>query len=254
MLTNVPSLTTAERLAAAVRDAMGTGPNVRQDLPALLRLGGFELRLGRLNARSGGIEAALAPRPDNHFALLVDTEPPDGWASVTPRLREDLTRHRLRFRVAHEIGHSFFYDRSEHRPRRVVFDSPEQERWCDRFASALLLPPPVVAATPANPAALLRMQRRFDVSLQVAARAVARVHRERFVALLVVRGTRPPYLRVQWQKHHCAPAPRWWPASPLQAALASNTGYGILDLPWPEGKRAVSWRALPSRRQLLVVA
>lgn len=253
-LAEVPRLTTADSLAAAVREGASTPTRGRQDLTELLTLGRFDLRLGALSARGGGIEAALAPRGDDRFALLVDTEPPDGWASVPPGLHQQLARHRLRFRVAHEIGHSFFYDRSGECPQRLVFDSPDQERWCDRFASALLVPPPVVAATQATPQALLRLQRDFDVSVQVAARAWARVHRERFVALLVARGPRPPYLRVQWQKRHAAPAPRWWTAAGLQSALPCGPRSGIVELRWPGRARPAAWRALPDRGQVLVVA
>jgi hypothetical protein len=253
-LTTVPPLTAAELLAAAVRDSVSTSSEACQDLSTVLALGRFELRICALSARGGGIEAALAPRSDDRFALLVDTEPRNGWESVNPRVREELSRHRLRFRVAHEIGHSFFYDRSGQRPRRVVFDSSEQERWCDRFASSLLLPPSAITAAPPSPRALIRLQRHFDVSLQVAARAVARVHRERFIALLVARGARPPHVRVQWQKQHVAPSARWWTARELQSALASDRRSGSLDLPWPSGERVASWHALPSRGQLLVVA
>jgi hypothetical protein len=250
----VPSLATAEQLASTVRDAVCTSPNSRQDLATLLAAGRFELEIGPLGARGGGIEAALAPRSDNRFALFVDPEPRDGWASVAPSRCEELARHRLRFRLAHEVGHSFFYDRTRQRPYRLARDSAEQERWCDRFASALLLPPSVVATAHATPQALLRLQRHFDVSVEVAARALARVHRERFVALLVARGARPPHVRVQWQKRHCHPTPRWWTASELQSAFTSRGHSGSLKLRWPDGERTASWRALPSRGQILVVA
>jgi hypothetical protein len=249
-----PSLASAEALAGAVRKATGTRPDTRQGLSPLLALGGFHLRPGRLSARGGGIEAALAPLADGRFALTVDTEPRGGWGSVSPELREELDRHRLRFRVAHEIGHSFFYDRSGTRPRRVAPGSAEQERWCDRFASALLLPPSVVVSTPPTPKSLLRLQRRFDVSLHVAVRALARVHRDRFLALLVARGPRPPYVRVQWQKRYGAPAPRWWTDEQLQSALRDGLRSGVLELSYPGGGRLAQWEALPARAQLVVVA
>jgi hypothetical protein len=251
---SVPRLAAAETLAAMAREAAGTPVNCPQDLNALLTIGRFDLRLRSLGACGGGIEAALAPRDNDRFEVVVDTEPRNGWASVAAGLREQLARHRLRFRVAHEIGHSFFYDRAHQRPRRLVFDSPELERWCDRFASALLLPPPVVAAMQVTPQALLDLQRDFDVSLQVAARACARIHRERFIALLIARGPRPPHIRVQWQKRNTAPTSRWWTAAELQSALSCGRQSGTVCLPWPDRCRAAVWRALPSRGQLLVVA
>jgi hypothetical protein len=253
-LTNVPPLTVAERLAADVRDAAGLSSRRRLDLDPLLLLGRFDLRSEPLGARGGGIEAALAPRRDNRFVLTVDSEPRGGWSSVAPCLREDLARHRLRFRVVHEIGHSFFYDRLGGRPRRTVANSVEQERWCDRFASAVLLPPATVARRPASPQALLRLQDQFDVSLHVVVRAFARVHRQRFAALLVARGARPPHLRVQWQKRHCAPPARWWTDEALQHALEGRARHGALELQGPAGKRAAAWYAMPHRRQVMVLA
>jgi IrrE N-terminal-like domain len=220
----------------------------------LLEASRCDLQLGRLSAHRGGIEAALAPRSGDRFALLVDTEPCEGWASVFPALREELARHRLRFRVAHEVGHSFFYDRSGPRPRRLAPNSAAQERWCDRFASALLLPPLVVSRASPTCETLLDLHRKFDVSLQAAARALARVQRERFVAVLVARGRRPPFVRVQWQKSHGGPMDRWWAAGELQSVLEDGYRTGTLRLRWPDGSRAASWHGLPGRAQILVVA
>lgn len=250
----VPPLSVAEELANAVRRVLSTKPADRQQMTPLLEASRCDLQLGRLGAHRGGIEAALAPRSGDRFALLVDTEPPGGWTSVFPALREELERHRLRFRVAHEVGHSFFYDRSGPRPRRFAPNSAAQERWCDRFASALLLPPSVVGRVSPTCEALLDLHRRFDVSLQAAARALARIQRERFVAVLVARGGRRPFVRVQWQKSHGAPRDRWWAASELQAVLEDGCRTGTLCLLWPDGPRAASWHGLLGRAQVLVVA
>jgi hypothetical protein len=229
-------------------------PRGRLGLASLLHLGRFDLQPQTLRARGGGVEAALAPRRDNRFAVLVDTEPERGWASVAGPLRTQLANHRLRFRVAHEIGHSFFYDRSQGRPRRLALNSDDQERWCDRFASALLLPPEVVLRAAPVPQAIIALHRRYDVSMHVAARAVGRMHRDRFVALLVARGERAPYVRVQWQKRHDPPAARWWTHDRLQAALRGVGMAGTAALPWPGGRRTAAWYALPARAQVVVVA
>jgi IrrE N-terminal-like domain len=241
-------------MAAILRRAMDPGTRPPHDLTTLLEIGGFDVSVTRLTARNRGIEAALIPQAGNRFRLVVDTEPPGGWASVRPHLRDELARQRLRFRIAHEIAHSLFYDRSGTQPRRLVSGSPAQERWCDRFASALLVPPYIVASTPPEPKALCRMQQRFDVSLQVVVRAFARVHRDRFAALLCDRGTRAPQVRIQWQKREHSPAARWWAAAELQAAITSGVRSGTVSLPFDSGERTARWRTLPSRGQILIVA
>jgi hypothetical protein len=253
-LKSLPPLAVAEDLAACLRAAAGLSLAKRIEFDRLLSLGRFDLRRKSLGAIGGGIEATLTPQPENRFALSVDTEPRGGWDSVTPSLREDLARHRLRFRIAHEIGHSFFYDRVGQRPRRTLAASEAQERWCDRFASALLMPPSAVAQRRATPRSVLSLQTHYDVSLHVAVRAFARVHHDRFAALLVVRGRRPPHVRVQWQKHHGAPAPRWWAGERLQRALTGGRRCGVFDLEGPTGSRVAEWHALPRRQQIIVLA
>jgi hypothetical protein len=165
----------AHRLARDVRQSVQKrdpqGPMT--DLRGVCRAGGFRIVERELSGSEGGVEAALLPRSRNNFLIWVDPTPRGGWDKIRPRMRPDVRRHRLRFRVAHEIAHSFFFLRDGGQPKRVLPDSPEQEGFADAFASALLVPPEVAVATGPTPAGVLDLHERYDVSLQVAVRAVA---------------------------------------------------------------------------------
>ncbi len=61
------------------------------------------------------------------------------------RLRKCSTQSRKRFSIAHELGHTLFYKDDENGPRHQIgiLDCAEkdaEERICNRFASALLMP------------------------------------------------------------------------------------------------------------------
>lgn len=100
------------------------------------------------------------------------------------RIRQDLEGVRGRFSLAHEIGHTFFYDLQGTPPVRLV-----QNRWgssayhkeediCHAFAASLLMPASLVAeflARTQQVRALHRirdMARVFEVSIECAARRV----------------------------------------------------------------------------------
>lgn len=137
---------------------------------------GAKVRVGELAASNGGLEALLVPLPDNEFGISVDPTPRGGWDRVPRTLRQSLRRHRLRFRVAHELAHTFFYIRQQGAtPQRHLFDSDEQEEFCDFFSRSLLISRERVMAMAATPRALVRLQEESDVSLEVTARAVAAV-------------------------------------------------------------------------------
>ena len=80
------------------------------DLRVLCAAASCRLKAAPLRAVDGGIEALLLPRED-HFELVVDATPLRGWGLVPANLRADLERHRLRFRVAHELAHTLFFSR-----------------------------------------------------------------------------------------------------------------------------------------------
>lgn len=177
-LDRVPPLREAVHLADAVRRATyrTTRPQ-RVALDRVARAGGFDIREASLSSATGGTEAMLIPLDGDGFAIRVDPEPRGGWPDLAPDLRAEVSRHRLRFRAAHELCHSFFYVRSSGAtPRRHLHDSAAQERFCDEFARCLLVPPAFARSLPAEPRSVFELQSRFDVSLQVAARSLAAAH------------------------------------------------------------------------------
>lgn len=185
-LDRVPTRKGACRLAQTVRAS--TQPHdpvgVLGDLRELCRVGRFRIVERELSGARGGVEAMLLPQAANRFRIWVDPTPPGGWNRINPTVRSTLRRHRLRFRVAHEIAHSFFYQRDGGVPRRAVPDSPEQEDFADAFARALLIPTDAARATRPTAQDVVALHERYDVSLQVAVRAVTEMNPGLSAALL----------------------------------------------------------------------
>ena len=199
-LTSVPRVSDAGRLAAEVRAAIQPqdpeGPILR--LEPLCRAARVRVIKRDLGSVSGGAEAVLVPQPKDRFHIWVDPTPRGGW-QIAPTLRVAVRRHRLRFRVAHEIAHTLFYRRNGGEPDRLLGDSPQQERFADEFARALLVPPALVATIEASPQGVLDLQRLCDVSLEVALRALVASRLDVTAALTywpVASG--PDQARVQW--------------------------------------------------------
>jgi hypothetical protein len=196
----LPDLPEAETLARDVRVAMcgleewDRGP---VDIEAVSVAGAFSLIERELGGAAGGLEALLLPGTRDAFKVIVDTEPPGGWVQVREDLRHELARHRLRFRAAHEWAHSLFYERTPTGPMRLVADSDAQEEFCDRFAAALLVPPAAAAAAAPSTEGVLALHRRFDVSLELALRAVVAQHPHAATWLFVVPDDEQPFL--QWR-------------------------------------------------------
>jgi hypothetical protein len=216
-----------------------------RDLSPLYRAGRFRVRERRLSAATGGDEGLLLPAPDGQFDLWVDPTPRGGWESVPAHLRESLRRHRTRFRVAHEMAHSLFFERGHGTPRRRQRNSVRQEQFCDAFASALLVPPPAARRAPPSPDAVIGLQRRFDVSMELAARALADVHPSaRVLVLYWATGAEigAPTARVQWQSS-ATRGDRMMESLIAQAVRAPRT----------VSVAGQSARYLPRRRQLIVV-
>jgi hypothetical protein len=136
-----------------------------------------------LSAAAGQQEALLMPLRENRFGICVDPTPRGGWSKIRLALRPEVRRHRFRFRFAHELAHTLFYDRSGDKPRRLHSAGPEEEAFCDEFARALLVPAGAVTKRPPTAASLLALHRDYDVSVEVAARAMAASHPELNVAL-----------------------------------------------------------------------
>lgn len=251
----VPEDDVAVALAEQVREAVLGSDNRDQplgDMRPFLRRGRFRLSVERMSAADGGMEACLVPDADDRFDIVVDPEPRGGWRPHHKELRTEIQRHRLRFRTGHEAAHSFFFHRAPGRvPRRRVQDSAEQERFCDVFAGALLLPPSVVARTSPTPDEIMRMQERYDVSLQLAVRMFADMHPRRSFVLLYT-DAEPPFVRPQWATRRQDWLPRWWATDAIQS-LASRDAHAVV-VPHKSGRRSrlrAMW--LPRRRQALLV-
>lgn len=198
-LRSIPNMRQTRCLARAVRAAV-LGPNAATaplDEQRLCQLGGFLVEERTLHAAEGRLEALLFPHLDDRFRVFIDAEPPGGWNNVEEARRDELRRHRRRFRLGHEVAHTFFYDRSGERPRALIQTSPRQERFCDDFARALLVPPEFAEAVPATAESAVGLHRRFDVSVELACRALAQAHVGRAcVAVLLL--DRPAEQAIQW--------------------------------------------------------
>lgn len=153
-----------------------------------------------LGAELGESQAALVPQSQGGFRIWVDPTPCGGWGSVDPTLRVSVRRHRLRFRVAHELAHTLFYRRTNGRPRRVLPGSPEEERFADDFARALLVPSSAANRAVPTPPGLLNLQRACDVSIEVAARALHAAHARPVAVIHWLHGDRISVAnaRMQW--------------------------------------------------------
>ena len=197
-LYSLPGRRELRDLAAKVRAAV-MGPDRFEeplDIERLCQLGGFEVKETVLHGAEGQLQALLFPRPRDRFSLLVDPEPPGGWNLVEPAVKSDLHVHRMRFRVCHEIAHTFFFDRAGDTPKAIVAGSADQERFCDQFASELLIPRPVLAKMPTDAGAVVFAHQHFQVSVEAAARAVAEAHPQVRVQIYVDRPNQERML--QW--------------------------------------------------------
>lgn len=170
---SVPGPEGAISLANLVRQRSGLGDSDALDIDAVAASLRARVTERELGAAERGPEAILIPLPEDRFGISVDPTPPDGWGELEPRRRSDLKRHRVRFRVGHELGHTLFYSRrSSDTPRRLVPDSNRQESFCDQFSRNLLVPHRIAAMASPGLEGLIELLETFDVSLQLAARAM----------------------------------------------------------------------------------
>lgn len=197
-LATVPALSSAKRLAEGMRRAADQPLEGFLNLRALCLWARARVQVTELSADTGGEEGLLIPLSKDRFGISVDPRPSKGWTpGISESLRRDLLRHRTRFRIGHELGHMFFYRRRPGAPpKRSLFDSPEQEAFCDHFSRQLLAPARQAARVPATAPGLLKFQRTCDVSLEVAARAVADAQPE--VRISIWREDARQDLRLQW--------------------------------------------------------
>jgi IrrE N-terminal-like domain len=213
-LLRVPRVAEAAGLAAEAR-RLALFPGGRhqplQSFGAVSRKGRLQIGQKKLSAAQGQQEALLIPLAQNRFGIWVDPTPHGGWRNVPLGMRAEVRRHRYRFRVAHEIAHTMFYDRTGDRPRRFFRGSPEEELFCDEFARSLLVPP-AVARKRSTPTGVLGLHRQYGVSVEVAARAVAAARSDLRVGL---------WYRDLQQTWHV----QWTNASPTDTARMLDTAH-----------------------------
>lgn len=255
----VPALERAWHIARAVREQVLGWTNWQaplENLDDVTGLGPFRIEKTRLRAAAGGLEALLIPEESGYFRILVDPEPPGGWRpSLDAELVAEIARHRIRFRLAHELGHSFFYGRTARGFHRYVSDSPEQERFCDEFASALLLPPEVVAQAEPTASEIVRLHQEYDVSVEMAARAVTAAHGDRLACwILIARDADSPPTR-QWvsEATYCVDRRPSWLRHLVARARRDGHVHDIVS--WPRrGAGEVQAIHLEGRQQVVAVA
>lgn len=188
-----PALNEAERLAGSIREALAA-----DERP-------LTLRAACEAARVRVLQQQLRVGTRHHPAMLVPVE--HGFNAIVDCAiwrdaeSSERGRRRLRFMLAHELGHTLFYRRG-HPPTRSSAPDRAEERFCHRFATSLLIPTAAARRTPVDPQGLHALAGRYDVTLRAAAWALARANRE--LSLLWLRHSEHPRrggdwaMRVEW--------------------------------------------------------
>lgn len=247
-----------EQAAGGLREQLSARRG-RVDVVALARRLGCRVSTTRISI-GGTVQADLCPDARRDlFYLRVDPQPAGGWEGTAEKARETIARHRLRFRVSHELGHTFFYERRKGAgPRRACHWSSREEEWCDEFARELLVPASVARTLPPSAASVFRLQRRFDVSLEVAARALASAHEDAAVAIWfwLPNDEQPQEsLLQQWATCDTETLRAWRGSALVERALVEGESSGLL--PGLEGVAAgpsATASCDQRRRQVVVVA
>jgi hypothetical protein len=159
----------------------------------------IEFRRGQLRTAEGGCEALLVPLRCGGFRIVVDATPRDGWCQTPIGIRAKVAAHRTRFRIAHELAHTFFYARTGGRPTRLFPGGTKaEEEFADEFARVLLAPSPAGSVSAKD---IVARQAQWDVSLELAARACAETAMPRGATIWRWRPGAAPSERVvtQWR-------------------------------------------------------
>jgi hypothetical protein len=123
---------------------------------------------------------------------------------------------------------------------RLWSSTPGEEAFCDRFASSLLLPEVAIERCD-NAAQLIRVQRRYDVSVEVAARAWAHVHGREVALFFCPRSSQR--FELQWSNAASRAVNAW-----RRRLKAIIPGAHIASTP------GESFFFLPAERQALLLA
>ncbi|MGA8746593.1 MAG: ImmA/IrrE family metallo-endopeptidase [Solirubrobacterales bacterium] len=251
----MPGLEEARRIAEALRCNWGVAEGGKLDLGEMLDRTGVELVLGDLGSAEGGPQGLLTPLSYGGYRIEVDPAPPLGWGALSQTLREEIRRHRTRFVAVHEIAHTLFYWHGRGGPERLLGDSEEQERFCDALAAALLVPPATAAEMALRPESVVELHKRFDVSIEVAARALVDAHGDGVAWLMIVpEDESEPW--VQWGAARSSEAVGPWSLLSRLAAKVRQSGTVAEGrLRWRSGRQTLArGRFLAERRQLVVTA
>jgi hypothetical protein len=221
---------------------------------------GCQLRLGS-SLRRDGIEATLRPHPSqNRFYVTVDPTPRHGWEGTPRPNRTALSRQRFRFRACHELGHALHFERRPgHPPSRRVPWRGNEELWCDEFARALLVPPDAAGELSPTAASAFDLQKQFDVSLELALRALVAAHPGCEAALWFWpangAGGADSLIR-QWSSAEQDVSLYPWLSSPLVAAALTvgEAAGSVRALADGSPRKGATVCAHTERRQVLLVA
>ena len=130
--------------AGAVRQRCGLGPAAPFDVEFFIKAQGWRVVDRELMGVGGSVrQAALLPSRSSTFVMSVDPRwsVPETWEAVLFSPKRGTAAIR-RARLAHELGHTFFYrwPLQGEPPRRAVPGTPAEEVFCDAFATELLAP------------------------------------------------------------------------------------------------------------------
>jgi IrrE N-terminal-like domain len=160
-----PRLSQADELASLARAAVVEEAHV------------LALREACVAARVRVLRRTLKVGERRHRAMLVPVI--EGFHAIVDSLlwtraaSGDRGRRRLRFVLAHELAHTFFY-RPGRPPSRTSSPDRFEEEFCHRFATLLLVPQNAARAAHVDPRGLHALAGHYDVSVRVAAWAIAR--------------------------------------------------------------------------------
>ena len=252
-LSRIPPHGAIDEIARALRRRWDHQDESPLDLDSVASEEGIEIECTKLGGGEGGPQGLLTPLPNGRFRIEVDPTPPDGWHTAALHLREEVSRHRLRFVVAHELAHTLFYWHGYREPERLVPSSKKQEDFCDALAAALLVPPKVVGELPLNPKSAIELHKRFDVSVEVAMRALVGTHADGVGWLVIVpKGPAEPW--VQWGAPKTSEAVAPWRLLSRLAEKARETGRALEGhLNWRSGRTTVARGIFVAERSQLVI-